>query len=340
MPFANKSIALIAVSVGFLVLLAAPASANPLRVGWNVDIHMNKHFDSNDPNQDYANDFHIWGIIESGDPEGNNPPTLLDDVNFQTTGPDGVPPWQKVSGGLWLETFTYQIGNPVNRALPVNSPWPDSNNPPQAPFYYFEGNWSTTGQIPYCTWMHFGLMFGEECHNIGYWLQGVWTKNGVDPNGSPIYGFEVRDGIGPSEPPEPQKIRIQNASGIETMPLAMQMMVLTEEEGRAFPLEDLNTDFFDTHPEWNMRWVNVPTSMLPTTMNGIDSFFDVYLEDIGLTLGPEQFLLAREHSQYYQSNPGWEDFWQYEIHEAHMPEPVTLAMMALGGLLLLRRRRA
>ena len=110
-------------------------------------------------------------------------------------------------------------------------------------------NWTNPNQnIPYCTWWHFGLDFDETCHNIGYNLQAAWTQNGVDPGYSPLYGFEVEDGI---LTPEPQKITIQNASGVDTVPIEMQVMILQPPEVNSFPLEDLNTSFFDSHPEWS-----------------------------------------------------------------------------------------
>lgn len=310
------------------VLLVASPSAYALRIGWNVDIHQNKF-------ADYANDFHIWGILESGDETGSNPPTFTSEVNFLTSGP---PLW--TPGATAFENFNYQIGGAPTRPLPPGSPWPGPPDP-EPPFYYFEGSWSTAGQIPYCQWVHFGLEFDEDCHNIGYWLQGVWTKDGIDPAGNPIYGFEVEDGILTGLP---QRITIQNASGTETVPLQMDMMILSKEEGEAFPLGDLNTGFFDQNPEWNERWVAVPPELLPDVLpgdGGPDSFFDVFLEQVpGLgQLGPEEVLLARQHSEYYMSNPGWENFWQYEIHGSHIPEPVTLGLIALGAVGLIRRRR-
>lgn len=127
--------------------------------------------------------------------------------------------------------------------------------------------------------------------------------------------------------PAPISIRIGNCSQVETYPMSMDLMVLNADEGRAFALEDLNTDFFNTHPEWNMRWVPVPTGMIPQVLHSdpsISSFFDVYLDMVpGLPpLLPGQILLAREHSGYYDTlasaggppTVGNADFWEYEIH--------------------------
>jgi hypothetical protein len=115
----------------------------------------------------------------------------------------------------------------------------------------------------------------------------------------------------------------------------MDLMVLDADEGRAFPLEDLNTSFFDRHPEWNQRWRHVPPSLVPQYLpsnDQVSSFFDVFLEQVpGLPpLLPGQVLLARQHSGYYDtlsleflglSAPaaGNADFWQYEIHGQTLP---------------------
>jgi hypothetical protein len=317
-----------------LAAVCTPAYA-ALRVGWNVDIHQGKFGSPTDANN-YANDFHIWGVLESW----GVPPTFTTQVNFQTTGPAGIPPWKIVPGGLAFENHNGRITDkpallvPPARLLPPLAP-PVT---PGGPFYYFDYNWSTASQIPYCTWMHFGLEFEEEGFNIGYWLQGVWTKDGVDPSGQPLYGFEVvhPEGGGGGG----GRIRIQNASGVETELLQMDLMVLQSDEGQVFPLEDLNTDFFDTHPEWNQRWVSVtvPEHTMLGGSGGPDSFFDVYFDTVqGLgEMGPGDVLLARQHS-YYTESTGDPDFWQYELHG--VPEPATLSLLALSGLALLRRRR-
>jgi len=308
-----------------VVLLVAAPSAYALRVGWNVDIHQGKFGSPQDP--DYANDFHIWGILESGSPPNWLPaPAFVSQVNFLTSGP---PNWIPGTNPAF-ETFSQQISkNPVNpRPLPPMAP------PIGGPFYYFDANWSTAGQIPFCQWVHFGLEFDEECHNVGYWLQGVWTKDGVDPPGSPIYGFRVEDLA------VEQYIRIQNASGHETTVKQMDLMVLNPTEAQSFRLEDLNTDFFNQNPQWDARWIEVPQNLLPTSPlpgdGDVDSFFDVYFEGPRGVPGMRrleggEMLLARQLSE------GSDEWWQYEMHGTHtyipiIPEPATVAIWGLLGL--------
>jgi hypothetical protein len=316
--------------------VCTPAYA-ALRVGWNVDIHQGKFGGPTDPDPlNYANDFHIWGVLESW-----NVPTITTQVNFQTTGPNGIPPWKIVPGGLAFENFVPRITDkPALLVLPPARPLPPLAPPvtPGGPFYYFDANWSTAGQIPYCTWMHFGLEFEEAGFNIGYWLQGVWTKDGVDPLGQPLYGFEVvhPEGGGGGG----GRIRIQNASGVPTELHQMDLMVLHDDEAKNFPLEDLNTDFFSNH-ENEYQWVSVPSNLLPTTMlmgnGGPDSFFDVFFDAVpGLDpMVDGDVLLARQYSEYTGGSQDF--FWQYELHG--VPEPATLSLLALSGLALLRRRR-
>jgi hypothetical protein len=319
--------------VAALAAFCAPAHA--LRVAWNVDIHQGKFLDPN-----YANDFHIWGVLESW-----NVPTITNKVNFQTTGPGGIPPWQIIpvgSGGKWFENFGSRITDQPALLVPPARPLPPGAPPINlgGPFYYFDANWKTAGQIPFCTWMHFGLEFEEAGKNIGYWLRGVWTKDGVDPEGQPLYGFEVVHTAGGGG--GGGRIRIQNASGVETEILQMDLMVLHGAQGQDFRLEDLNTDFFRIHAS-EYQWASVPSALLPQKMlagdgQSVDSFFDVFF-DLVPGLGPMadgDVLLARQHSSYVEST-GDPDFWQYELHG--VPEPATLSLLALGGLALLRRKR-
>jgi hypothetical protein len=299
MSTTRKCLVVIA-AVGLLLLWANSTMA--LVAMWNVDIHQNKF-------TDYANDFHVWGQLESGLPDGSNPPTLITSLAFQET-----------NGTNTFNNFSYSI-------TPSGPPW-----------YSFNANWSNPDHpIPYCTWWHYGLDFDETCHNIGYNIHAAWTRNGIDPGYSPMYGFEVRDGILTAEP---QKITIQNYSYVDTSVLQMQLLVLQPPEVQNFPLANLNTSFFDTHPEWMSRFVSVPTAMLPSMFAGTNSFFDVYLDSLGLTIPPGGGLIAREYSSYQGGSTDY--FWNYELHGAHMPEPGTLVLLLSAGIALsltFRRRR-
>jgi hypothetical protein len=313
---------MIVLGVGLAALLFFGTPAQALVVGWNLDIHQGKNL----PAGQLPNDFHIGGQLESGLPDGSNPPLFVSQVNWQVNGPGGPP----VPGGIKFNNFGQTI-----TVTPT----------PGAPWYNFTADWTnpSVAEVPFSTWMHFGLQFDETCHNIGYWLQGWWTKDGIqDPPFSPIYGFEVRDGI---LEPEPQKIRIQNASGVTTTLQSMDLMVLNP--GETFQLQNLTTDFFDTHPEWNGRWVHVPSALLPTTFPSgspaNDSFFDVFLTQVpGLGALPANgMLLAREFSSY--TGGSVDNFWNYEMHGAHMPEPGAIVLIGTGllamGLGYIWRRR-
>jgi hypothetical protein len=287
--------------------IAVGPAAYALRVAVNVDVHQNKF-------PDFANDFHIWGIVESGDHQGNNPPILVDHAD------DLFPNFNSVIGGA------------PTRPLPPGAP--PILNPP---FYFFEGSWSGAN-IPSCNWVHLGLEFDETCHNIGYWLQGVWTKDGVDPSGNPLYGFKVDD-LGPQ-----QTFTIQNASDVQTELLQMDLAVLAP--GTDFPLQNLNADYFANNPD-AVNWFTVDVSggggSGGTIMTGDGSEFEVDIESVlGRRLDFSEILISRQHSSYEGASTDY--FWQFEMHEAHpIPEPTTICLMGFGilGLLgiVIRRHR-
>jgi hypothetical protein len=341
------AIALIAAALA--LLMVAPTYA--VLVGWNVDIHQGKWNGQYWPPgvpppvplpvpfpPRFANDFHVWGVVESM----LTPPKLLNQVNFQTSGPFTVPPFQRVAGGLQFPAA--QFTSMFSQVPPW--PWPLPPPPPPlppiipgGPFYYFAANWKGAN-IPFCSWMHFGLLFRVNGSNYGYWLRGMWTYNGIDPPGPPIYGFEVGGGGGGGGGgTTPQYIRIGNSSGVETYPMSMDLMVMDADEGRAFPLEDLNTDFFREHAsQYDGRWVHVPAGMLPSFLpsnDQVSSFFDIFLEQLPTPGGPlkvlpGQILIARQHSGYYDTLTGSDgaptignaDFWEYQIHGQPLPGDV------------------
>jgi hypothetical protein len=295
-------------AVAAVLLAAGPGRAWALRVAWNVDVHQNKVFVDDQGLVLPANDFHVLGLLESGDPQGNNPPQFVKQVNFYT--PPANPP---------VTAF--------NAFGSVITPSPNPPNGRGLPWYDFSANWSG-GNVPFCTWVHFGLEFDETCHNIGYYLQAAWTRDGVDPGLSPIYGFKVDD-LSAN-----QTFTLQNYSDVSTTLKEMGLLVLPA--GTPFPLEDLNTAYFDANAyDWHS--VTLPADGLAMAGNGSEFEVDI-ASVIGRRLGPGEILISR------QGSTASEDMhWQYELHEAHpIPEPLTLAGLGLGimGLVgYVRRRR-
>lgn len=296
-----KRFLILLIAVVGVTLLATNASA--LRVAWNVDIHQDKFLDG-------ANDFHIEGVLESGEPPPGieDPPELI--AHF-----DGP-----------FTTFSYSITEAVGGR----------------PFYDFSADWEDvdtdiypSGYIPYCDWIHLGLEFDETCHNVGYWIQGTWTQDGVDPVNNPMYGFRVED------QQILQTITIQNASEVDTEIISMDLAALPA--GSPFPLEDLNADYFAAHPEFPWVEVYIPTPIFMSgDGEGIDSFFDVSIEDVlGRRLGPSEILLSRQYSSYEGASTDY--FWNFELHEAHIPEPGTIvmigcALVAMAGVVRRKMR--
>ena len=287
-----------------LALAIGSGPAYALRVAWNVDVHQNKF-------ADFANDFHVWGVLESGDELGNCPPTFVGEVNFLI--PPTAPPTQAFP--TFSQTITPSAGGM----------WP-----PGLPFYDFTANWSGAN-IAHCQWVHFGLEFDEACHNVGYWLQAAWTRDGVDPGLSPIMGFRVED-LAPT-----QTFTLQNYSDVEIHLTQVDVLVLPP--GADFPLENLNYDYFEANPGYDWVPVTVPAD---TWLAGNGEEFQLNIEDVlGRRLGFSEILISRQRGEY--SGSPTEEFWEFELHEAHIPEPLTMLAFGAGVVGLagyVRRRRA
>ncbi len=185
-------------------LMVSPNRHPFLIVGLNPDIHQGV--------ANLANDFHMEGRIESGPDELNwaVPPVLVTHID----------------GGF--PQFEYTIE-------------PDPTAPGQN-WYLVKARWWGR-EVPYCNTIHLGLFFRVACHNIVVDMKGWWTLNGQKLGEVPILGFDVQDQIvvpptpGPEPadplPPQdsmPQAIRTQNASGLETEIIAMQLAVLESED--------------------------------------------------------------------------------------------------------------
>lgn len=328
------------------VLLLAAAPVQAVQVGWSVDVRQTSFLP-------VANDFHVWGVLESMPNLDATPhPPMLVSHNESTTVCDPFCQCGDMGGGMsgcncgTLGIFTHQIGgapNP-NHNPPTGyvGPWP-----PNGPYYYFEANWrSDTKHVGFNDWAHFGLKFDVNDANYGYWLQGKWTKENLGvqtyaPATVPLVGFIVNDGAG-------GKLRLQNANPIQLGVSEVQLAAMPV--GTDFFVENLTNSFFDIYTE--ITWASVPVGPGNPVPNYMvpDSFFDVFLESVAVPgagaggqtfaqLAPGQLILARQALTYQgpdPANPGQlktETFWQYEMHEvvAPVPEPSTVALL-LGGL--------
>jgi autotransporter-associated beta strand protein len=289
--------------LGLLMLFGA-ASAEAALVGWNFDVHQNKF-------ADFANDFHVWGTLE----DSFKVPVFVSQVNFETTGPNGNPPFQPIPAPQGIKFNFFQ------QTITPNGGWPP---------YDFNATWKFPNKnAPFCTWMHFGLVF-DASDNFEARLQGTWTRNGVDPQYNPIYGFEV--------PKSESEITLENYSEVGTAPLQMDLLILSPGEGTRFPLADLNSSFFDENPEWNQRFKHVDSSLLywtlPSKGGGTGEKLTVPFSAVpGMrTLEHGEVLVARIKSQYEYTPPETggstaaqgdlqsEVFWEYIMHGAWVPQ--------------------
>jgi hypothetical protein len=293
------------------LLFGITPQALALWVGFNPDIHM-------DIQGVVANDFHVQGSIESGDPCGNwaQPPKLVGHID----------------GGF--PNFVYSIT-------------PDKSDPKQQNWFTFSADWSGK-DYQFCEVIHLGLFFDVDCHNVAVNLVGWWTKDGqpIPPNivppplnggAVPLPGFNVQD-----QPPHqmPQHIRLHNDSdlfdgggggggGIETEMVQLELVSLTREQLNEYlgpnPFEELRLGGRQEYLPWiaveNPRGViseTNPQAFVP------DSFFDVFF-DISFPIHPVKpivippggFLIVRERLLYTNNARQPDIRWDWMIHGAH-----------------------
>lgn len=270
-----------------LGLLLTGGMLSAIKVGLNDDVH----FDF--PNA-VANDFHIQGIIHSG---GGITPVLKEILVF---GDPGTGNWT-VSG----KDLT-QIG-------------PED--------WFFKADFVTDGYISYCQWIHFGFKFDVEAYNIIANLVGWWTKDGIPlemgDNGRdvsnymqvPVTGFEVT-GNSAIEP----RLRITNSTNRNVLMETLELAVSPKD----IPLEHMYSTGLGRPGEPSplypdLKWVKVP--QFPITLKP-DSFFDVFLINLPIQMGPGSFLLMRGRqigdNDTTPANRAADWGWFWEIHE----EPV------------------
>jgi len=299
-----------------IALFALAQPTNAILVGYNPDIHM-------DIPGVVANDFHIEGRIQSGDPDGNwsDPPKLI--VHIDDRFPE----------------FSYSIE-------------PDRSDPDQN-WFIFKADWSGA-DYHYCDVLHLGLLFDVRCHNVAVDLVGWWTKDGQPipvppppqgpPNGGavPVPGFSVADN--PIE--GPQRYTIYNDShlwpglnageykpGIQLEIVQLELVSLNRAqlEDLLGPLPEAFQELRLGGSQENLPWIPVENENGPISPQNplsfpADSFFDVFFDlsvPGGLhpvepvTLMPSDFLLTRVQVQFI-NNAGEPDFrWVWHLHEAH-----------------------
>ncbi len=294
-----------------LLLLGITPQALALWVGFNPDIHM-------DIQGVIANDFHVQGSIESGDPGGNwaQPPILVSHID----------------GGF--PNFKYSIT-------------PDKSDPNQQNWFTFTADWSGM-DYQFCQVLHLGLLFDVDCHNVAVNLVGWWTKDGqpippnIDPppfNGGavPLPGFDVQD-----RPPHqmPQHIRLHNDSdlfddggpgsaGIKTEMVQLELVSLTREQLNEYlgprPFEELRLGGRQEYLPW-IAVENRQGVISETNPQGFpaDSFFDVFFDISSpihpvkpIVIPPGGFLVVRERLRYINNARQPDIRWEWMIHGAH-----------------------
>jgi len=294
--------------VAAAALLLQPLAVEAIIVGTNPDVHF-------DFQGKCANDFHIEGMIHSVD---GNTPTVEEIFVF---GDPGTGQW-KVKG--------YSLYRPDPFGQPDD--------------WWFKADFVTDGQICYCQWIHFGILFDVTCYNVIIDLHGVWTQDGVPINakkkdlGQGIYdsdvavtGFHVDD-IGRIRPGM-QTLRIQNNTDIDIDVPILELAVGRER----VPLPRMNEEYLgqagtgpSPHPDYaELDW---HAASIPSPHLAPGEHFDIHLEDLNIHLVPGDYLHIRGKQEGDASGPAgmfqnppvkrneklqppWSFFW--EQHEAH-----------------------
>jgi len=275
------------------------AGALAMVVGINPNIH-------NGTDQD-AYDFHLEGVIKS-----TTVPEQIADFVF---------PVSDIAGFDW----TYDGGTITHIADDL---------------WHYSGSWSGTTPVAPCEWIHVGKYFDVTCRNTFVGLRGWWTnRDGTKINpeaGTPgtttgtwvsdvaLIGFEVDDGFMDGNN-RPQTLTLENATTMAIMLMNYEAAVSLE----LIPLENLmEGDPLLERLDWHMVFEEI--SLAPGRPVTAD------LNALTLTIPPAGFLVMRGYAQDWDT--GEYRFFAH-AHEAHIPEPGLLAIVALGFVALWRRRK-
>ncbi|MCP4545103.1 MAG: hypothetical protein GY835_01400 [bacterium] len=287
-------------------LLMQPLTADAIIVGTNPDVHF-------DFQGQCANDFHIEGMIHSAE---GSPPTV--EEIFVAGDP--------VSGNWTVSGYSLVQQSPED--------------------WWFTADFVTNGQICYCQWIHFGILFDVNCYNVIIDLHGWWTQDGDPINakkkdlGAGIYdsdvvvtGFHVDD-IGRIRPGQ-QTLRIHNNTDIDIDVSILELAVGRER----VPLNQMNEDYLGQagtgqSPHYSgLVW---HAASIPSPHLAPGEYFDIHLEDLEIHLVPGDFFHIRGKQDGDASAPAgipqtpplkrnekqdpWSFFW--EQHEAHHEPPL------------------
>ncbi len=270
-------------------LAPEPLPVPTLVAGINIDLHM-------DIPGVVANDFHVEGRIESGDPAGNfsQPPILIGHI-------DG-----------WFPNFNITID-------------PDTSVAAQN-WYIVKADWSGA-DYKYCDILHLGLFFDVTCHNVIIDLVGWWTRDGVRLSGAnagevPIPGFKVQDTPSSDEASSSQTFELHNDSQRISIELLQMDLAVVGSRGElerllgSEPYRELNTNGRQNKLPWIpiINPMQLPVPLPPGSMHLVQ------LEQFDITIPPGGFLVGRQLIEFTNNNQERERRWTWEIHEAHRAE--------------------